>query len=100
MQAYSVDLRTRVVAAVDRGMPRSEVVKTFEISLATLKRWLKNRRETGELTPRPATGGPQLTISPDQHDELRVQVASHHDATLAEHAELWNAAHATSISPS
>jgi hypothetical protein len=69
-------------------MPRAEVVKTFEISLATLKRWLKNQRETGELTPLPATGGPERRIAPDHYDQLRLQVATHPDATLAEHAAL------------
>ena len=31
MKAYSVDLRERVLAAIDRGMPRSEVVATFNV---------------------------------------------------------------------
>jgi transposase len=81
-------------------MPRAEVVKTFEISLATLKRWLKNQRETGELTPLPATGGPERRIAPDHYDQLRLQVATHPDATLAEHAALWNADHPMTVSPS
>jgi hypothetical protein len=47
MGAYSKDLRLKVLAAVDRGVPRKEVVGVFGVSLATLKRWLK-RREEGE----------------------------------------------------
>ncbi len=45
MNAYSKDLRLRVLAAVDRGMSRKEVVKTFGISLATAGRYLRRRRE-------------------------------------------------------
>lgn len=98
MKAYSIDLRERVLSALDRGMPRSEVITTFQVSLASLKRWLAARRDTGHFTPRQPTGGFAPTITPDQHDQLRAQVAAFPDATLAEHATLWNAAHATTIS--
>jgi hypothetical protein len=35
MDIYSKDLRIRALAAVDRGMPRREVVEIFSISLTT-----------------------------------------------------------------
>ena len=98
MKAYSVDLRERVLSALDRGMPRSEVVSTFHVSLATLKRWHAARRDTGDFTPQSPSGGFEPTILPAQHEELRTQVAAFPDATLAEHAARWNAAHATAIS--
>ena len=43
MKTYSQDLRERMLAAVDRGVDRAEAVRVFEVSLATLKRWLKRR---------------------------------------------------------
>ena len=98
MKAYSVDLRERVLSALDRGMPRSAVVSTFQVSLATLKRWHAARRDTGDFTPQHPSGGFEPTITPDQHEELRAQVAAFPDATLVEHATRWNAAHATTIS--
>jgi len=97
MKAYSIDLRERVVAAVDQGMARAEVVTTFRVSLASLKRWLAAWRDTGDLSPRPPRGGPPRTITPEQDQELRAQVAAFPDATLAEHATHWNAAHGTSL---
>lgn len=100
MKPYSVDLRTRAVDAIDRGMSREAVVATFQVSLASLKRWLKTHRATGDLTPRRATGGPELTIPPAQEADLRAQVAAAPDATLAEHAAQWNAAHGTTLSSS
>ena len=33
-----------MVAAVERGTKRSEVVEAFAVSLPTIKRWLKQRR--------------------------------------------------------
>ncbi|MDP9477201.1 MAG: helix-turn-helix domain-containing protein [Actinomycetota bacterium] len=56
MNAYSKDLRTRVLAAVDRGVSRAEIVEAFGVSLAIARRWLKRRRETGEVSPRPSPG--------------------------------------------
>jgi transposase len=48
MKPYSKDLRLRVLAAIDSGKPREEVAKTFSVSMTTIKRWLKRRRETGD----------------------------------------------------
>jgi transposase len=100
MSAYSVDLRERVLSALDRGMPRSEVVTTFQISLSSLKRWYAARRTTGDFAPKPPSGGPKLSLPPAQDQELRAQVAACPDATIAEHTEQWNAAHGTTLSPS
>jgi transposase len=98
MTAYSIDLRERVLAALERGMPRSEVVSTFQVSLASLKRWQAARRESGDIRPRPPSGGPARRITPAQDDELRAQVAAFADATIPWHTERWNAAHASSLS--
>lgn len=65
MNAYSKDLRLKVLAAIDRGIPRREVADLFGISLSTIKRWLKRRRETGdvriyEIPGRPSVKGAAL----------------------------------------
>lgn len=97
MKAYSVDLRQRVLAAVDRGMARHVVVTTFGVSLATLKRWLVHRRDQADLTPH-SPPGRQPTITVQQHAALWAQLEAHDDVTLATHAQLWNAAAGTSVS--
>jgi transposase len=50
INAYSKDLRMKALHAVDRATPRKKVVvvRTFGVSLAALKRWLKRRREGEE----------------------------------------------------
>src|SRR5215212_5613873 len=53
MKPYSKDLRIRVLDAVDRGMPRGEVVETFGVLEPTVRRWLRLRRETGGVDPKP-----------------------------------------------
>ncbi len=97
MCAYSVDLRERVLNAVERGMPRQDVVTTFDVSLATIKRWLARRRTGAALTPMAPTGR-RRTILPEQHAALWAQLKSNRDATLETHTHLWNEAHATTLS--
>jgi len=48
MKPYSKDLRIRVLAAVEGGTPSQEVAMTFSVSVPSIKRWLKRRRETGD----------------------------------------------------
>jgi transposase len=59
MKAYSQDLRERVLRAVDQGYPRTEIVQLFGISLSTLKRYLKQRREEGHVQPKAIPCRPQ-----------------------------------------
>jgi transposase len=97
MRPYSTDLRERVLSALDGGMPRADAVRIFQVSLGSIKRWLRLRRTSGDLTPqRPC--GRATTISPDQLPLLRAQLDAAPDASLAEHAALWNADHGTSLS--
>jgi len=50
--------RLRVLSAVDYGTPREEVAKTFSVSMPTIKRWVKRRKETGDVEPRAIPGRP------------------------------------------
>ena len=60
MRPYSKDVRSRVLAAVDRGTSREEAARTFSVSVPTIKRGLKRRRETGDVEPKPIVRGPLL----------------------------------------
>ena len=48
---YSVDLRLKAVAAVDRGERKSHVARVFQISRKTLDLWLRRREQTGSVEP-------------------------------------------------
>ncbi len=97
MRAYSTDLRQRIVAAVDRGLPRAEVAQTFGVSRATINRYLKRRRDGGDLAPRASPGRPR-TIPTGRHALLDAQLRAHPDATLAEHCARWREAHGVTLS--
>lgn len=90
MGIYSKDLRVRAVAAVDRGMPRREVVETFSISLTTLKRWLRMRMEGKDLSPGVSTGRRRRILATlEEKKALWRQLEENDDATLERHCELW-----------
>jgi transposase len=60
MNAYSKDLRLKVLSAIDRGIPRKEVAELFGVSLSTIKRWLKRRRLTGDVETMKIPGRPSV----------------------------------------
>jgi transposase len=80
MKAYSQDLRERVLRAVDQGYPRAAIIKLFGVSRATIKRYLKQRRETGEVRVKPIPGRPPKKLAP-LHAGLKAQLEAHADAT-------------------
>src|SRR5258707_14358701 len=92
MKAYSQDLREKGLRAVDQGKPRREVVNMFDVSLATLKRYLKHRRETGNVLPKPTPGRPSKKYAPLQAG-LIAHVHAHPGTILVEHCRLWQEAY-------
>src|SRR5919107_6288747 len=88
MKPYSKDLRLRVLAAVDRGMPRQEVAEVFGVSIPSIKRWLNRRRQTGDVQPRPIPGPPARKREALEA-ALPEQVRLNPDLTLEERCELF-----------
>jgi transposase len=52
MNAYSEDLRRKIVEAIERGMGKSEVARPFGVSLSSVKRYVGMVREGRSLTPK------------------------------------------------
>ena len=82
--AYSVDLRSKVLLAYDRGMTTKEIAESFQVSPAWARRVKQRRREHGEVAPRPMGGARWIKIDRVRLAEL---VAQQPDATLAELCE-------------
>jgi len=90
MNAYSKDLRLRVLDAVDRGLPRREVSNLFGVSLSTIKRYVKRRREGEDLEPKPSTGRKRRILATSEEKRaLWEQLEQNDEATLERHCELW-----------
>ena len=88
----------RVLAAVDGGLPRAEAARRFGVSLPTIKRYLKLRRATGGLAPRPRHGQPSRKAAALPAG-LLPQLEAHPDATLAEHCARWEERTGVRVSP-
>jgi transposase len=97
MKPYSTDLRQRVLNAIDHGTPRSHIVELLQVSLSTIKRYLRQRRETGSLAAKPIPGRPPKKGAV-LDAELPAQLAAHDDATLEQHCQLWEASHSVRVS--
>ena len=54
--ALSVDLRTRVLAAVSQGASHREAAARFGVSAASVSRWRALQREQGNVQPGPLGG--------------------------------------------
>jgi transposase len=91
MVGLSMDLRERVVAAVDAGMTQQRAAERFAVSLTSVERYLARRRVTGSLAPTVQRHGPLPVKRVRLHAWLpaRLEVAA--DASLAEHAAAFAA---------
>jgi transposase len=99
MNGYSKDLRVRVLDAVHRGTPRRQAAEPFGVSLSTLKRWLRRRRDGKDLAPSPSPGRtPRILATTDQKRALWAQLEANDDATLERHCELWEERHGARVS--
>ena len=99
MKAYSVDLRAKVLQAVDQGYAREQIVKLFGVSRAMIKRYLKQRRETGTVAPKAIPGRPPKKLGPLQA-ELVAQLQAHDDLRLEDQCRHWEQSHGVRVSTS
>jgi transposase len=99
MKAYSEDLRVKVLRAVDQGYPREEIVKLLGVSLPTIKRYLKQRRETGTVVPKAIAGRTPKKLGPLQAG-LVAQLQAHDDLGLEKQCRLWEQSQGVRVSTS
>jgi len=83
VQPYSLDLRQRVLADIDRGQSTRAVATKYSVSASWVRRLKQRRREHGEVGPRVAAAGRKPSWLA-YADRLRAAVAQTPDATLEE----------------
>jgi transposase len=85
MVAYSIDLRKRVLAAVDAGEEtQQQIARRFTVSARWIRKLVARRAETGEIGPQPNPGGRKPVIQGQTAQALRDAIAKDPDATLEE----------------
>jgi transposase len=85
MNTYPIELRQRVVDAVDNNVgTKKEIAKTFSVSVSWIRKLLQRRRETGSIEPLPRTQGRKPAFRDHRLQELNDFVKRYPDATLEE----------------
>lgn len=59
MKAYSKDLRKKIVSAIERGMPKAQAARLFDVSLSSVKRYSRMASKGGSLEPGKSPGRPR-----------------------------------------
>jgi transposase len=80
----SMELRERVIAAIDAGLSRRAAAARYGVAPSTAIRWDDARRTTGSFAPKPR-GGDMRSRKIEAHAELiHAALAETPDITLAE----------------
>jgi transposase len=58
MNAYSKDLRLKIMDAIERGMPKAQAARTFGVGISTVKRYATKAQRGKSLEPGKAPGKP------------------------------------------
>ena len=99
MKPYSNDLRRRIVEACESGKySQGEVAELFQVSLATVKNFLRRKRETGSPDALPHAGGNKPRLDEKARLFIRQSVEENNDLTLDELCRRVKARHRKSVS--
>ena len=99
MNAYSEDLRNKIVEALGRGTTKSEAARTFGISRSSVKRYAKLAEEGRPLAPKKRPGlKPKL--DDDARRLLEEDLQERPAATLRQRREFLRAVAGVSVSES
>lgn len=84
VQSLSMDLRSRLLAAVDDGMSCRGAAARFGVAPSTAIRWHAQRRETGGFAPRPQGGDMRSRRVEERADDILALWGARKDITLEE----------------
>jgi transposase len=85
MKPYPLELRQRIVEAVDQQEDTiEEIAGIFQVHSSYVYKLLRQRRNTSDLAPLPHGGGASAKLESEERGVLAALVAEQPDATLAE----------------
>jgi transposase len=88
MRAYSVDLRERIVAAIQSGLSQRTAAQRFAVSTGAVSRYVHQHRDkAGNLSPKPIPGRARripMVVLTRLEDYLR-----EHSGLPLEQAQVW-----------
>ena len=86
-----------MLRAVDEGISRVQIMDLSQVSRATIKRYVKQRRETGTVLPRPIPGRPSKKGAALQMG-VQELLEAHPEARQQDYCQWWEAEHGMSVS--
>jgi transposase len=95
----SMDLRERLISAVEGGMSRRSAAKLFSVAPSTAIKWVDQKRSTGSVRPR-TRGGDNRSHRLEAHADEIVSLAKDTDLTLADLADYLRQTHRLKVAPS
>ena len=85
MEAYSLDLRERVVAACEEGTDtRVEIAERYGVSTSFIRKLLRRKKLSGSIAAKPRAGGRKPSMDENDLQKVRKLVEQQPDATLGE----------------
>ena len=99
MNAYSEDLRNKIVEAVQRGMPKVEAAGTFGVGISSVKRYVATAREGKSLAPKKRPGS-KTKLDHRARRLLESDLEERPAATLPQRRELSGRVAGVSVSDS
>jgi transposase len=99
MNAYSEDLREKIVEALERGMGKSQAARTFSVSLSSVKRYAKLAQEGRSLAPKKRPGS-KPKLEERSSKLLQADLEEHPFLTLQERCEYLRAVASVEVSRS
>jgi transposase len=83
-QPLSMDLRRRLLAAIDEGMSCRSAASRFGVAPSTAIRWLAQRRATGDFAPKPQGGDMRSRMVEDRGGDILALWEARKDISLEE----------------
>jgi transposase len=81
VRPYSMDLRERLVAAVEAGESRRSAARRFGVSASIAVKWMQRVRQTGSVAP-DQVGGYRRPALEGERDWVLARIAEKPDLTL------------------
>jgi transposase len=96
----SIDLRERLISAVEGGLSRRSAAERFGVAVSTAIKWVDQWRRTGDIRPRPQGGDKRSHPIEAQAAAILALVERRPDITLVEIAAHLDEAHGLKVAPS
>ena len=87
MKPYSLDLRQRIVASLNKGLSVQQAAEQFEVSRDSVRRY-QRLAEQDALSPKP-TPGKAPRLKPEQECAFMAMIQEHPDFTLEQFQHQW-----------